>query len=167
MSQELGLTRQQCKTLTYSIQYGAGAQRIMDVFGYSQSKARQTIEDWYNAYPGIRRVSNAAEREVRRFGKMELWSGRFRHFLYRDEARKAFNSMNQGGAADIVKVSMNNIRKELPELRMLLQIHDALVFEIPTDKVDYYRPHIINIMEHPIEQDDIHLKLDGHRLGAH
>lgn len=167
MSTELGLIRQQCKTLTYSIQYGAGAQRIMDVFGYTRSQATQTIDSWYAAYPAIRTISSKTEIEVRKFGKIELWSGRYRHFKYpRSDARKAFNSAIQGGAADIVKLAMNNIRRELPELRMLLQIHDALVFEIPTGLVETYKPQIIYLMEHPIDQDRVHLKLDGHRMAA-
>lgn len=167
MAAELGLLRQQCKTLTYSIQYGAGAQRIMDVFGYSRSKALATIDSWYRAYPGIRRISTATEVEVKRYGKVQLWSKRYRHFKHpSSEARKAFNSAIQGGAADVVKVSMNRIRQELPELRMLLQIHDALVFEIPTGEVEYYKPQILSIMEHPLKQDRVHLKVDGHVLSA-
>ena len=167
MSQELGLTRQQCKTLTYSIQYGAGAQRIMDVFGYSKSKAIQTIDNWYKNYPKIHAATTRYKSQCMRNGKVEIWSGRFRHFHNpKAEQHKAFNSANQGGAADIVKISMNSVRRELPELNMNLQIHDALVFEIPDGKQDYYVPQIKEIMEHPVEQDRVRLKVDGHVLGA-
>ena len=167
MSEDLNLPRQMCKTLTYSIQYGAGVQRIMDVFGYSQSEARATIAKWYANYPGIRRVSDKAEADTRRNGKIELWSGRFRHFQYpKSEARKAFNSAIQGGAADIVKCSMNNVAKELPEVRQILQVHDALVFELPTGRVEEYKPQIMDIMEHPIESDRVKFAVDGHRFGT-
>lgn len=166
MAVDLGLTRQQCKTLTYSIQYGAGAQRIMDVFGYNKSKAIATINSWYNNYPGIRRISDKASTEARNNLKIEIWSGRYRHFQYKSEQYKAFNSAIQGGAADMVKVSMNNLRKELPELRQILQVHDAIWFEIPKGQVDFYKPQIVSIMEHPIETEKVHFKVAGDRVGT-
>jgi DNA polymerase I len=168
MSLDLGLSRQQCKTLTYSIQYGAGAQRIMDVFGYSRAQAVATINSWYDNYPGIRRVSDQGKEMAKKFGKVELWSGRFRHFHHpASESRKAFNSTIQGGAADMVKVTMNNIAREMPELRMVLQVHDALWFEIPKSEVAHYLPQIKTVMEHPTEKiSRVQLKVDGHRVGT-
>jgi DNA polymerase I len=167
MSIDLGLERQKCKTLTYSIQYGAGVQRIMDVFGYSQADARATIAKWYANYPGIRRVNDKAEADARKNGKIELWSGRYRHFQYpRSEARKAFNSAIQGGAADIVKCSMNNVKRELPEVRQILQVHDALWFELPIGSAPKYCGDIARIMEHPIDSDRVHFKVEGKRVGT-
>lgn len=166
MAADLGLTRQQCKTLTYSIQYGAGATRIMDVFGYNKSKAIATINAWYSNYPGIRRISDRASTQARNDLKIEIWSGRYRHFQYKSEQYKAFNSAVQGGAADMVKVSMNNLARELPELRQILQVHDALWFEIPKGQVSFYKPQIIQIMEHPIETEKVHFKVAGDRVGT-
>lgn len=168
MSLDLGLTRQQCKTLTYSIQYGAGEQRIMDVFGYGRTEARNAINSWYDNYPGIRRVSDRAKQMATQYGKVELWSGRYRHFAKpKMEARKAFNSTIQGGAADMVKLAMNNIHKELPELRMVLQVHDALWFEIPNAQVNFYLPQIKEIMQRPpTESNRVIFKVDGHRVGS-
>lgn len=167
MSADLGLPRQDCKTLTYSIQYGAGAQRIMDVFGYSQTEARNLINSWYDNYPGIRRVSDQAKSMASRTGKVELWSGRYRHFKFpKSEARKAFNSAIQGGAADLVKMTMNNIAREMPELRMVLQVHDALWFEIPKGEVNHYVPQIKHVMEHPVDIDRVRYKVEGGRVGA-
>lgn len=167
MAEDLGLTRQQCKTLTYSIQYGAGAQRIMDVFGYPKAKAQATINAWYNNYPGIRRISEEAKAQAKAKGKVAIWSGRYRHFMYpAKESHKAFNSMTQGGAADMVKVSMNNLYRELPEVRQVLQVHDAIWFELPTGRVAEYRPQITEIMEHPIESRAVRFKVDGHRVGT-
>lgn len=167
MAIDLGLSRQQCKTLTYSIQYGAGAQRIMDVFGYSRSQALNAINSWYNNYPGIRRVSDQAKQMATQFRKVEIWSGRYRHLPQSKDARKAFNSTIQGGAADMVKVTMNNINRELPELRMVLQVHDALWFEIKKNETKMYLPQIKELMEHPIENfNRVQLKVDGHRVGT-
>lgn len=166
MSLDLGLPRQDCKTLTYSIMYGAGANRIMDVFGKTQSQAKDMIRAWYDNYPGIRKVSEQTKAAAMANGKVEIWSGRFRHFQFpKSEAHKAFNSKIQGGAADLVKTSMNRIHRELPELRMVLQVHDALWFEIPTGSHPKWDPQIRHIMEHPIPQDRVHFKTDGHRIG--
>lgn len=167
MALDLGLTRQQCKTLTYSIMYGAGTTRIMDVFGYSQDKARDTINSWYGNYPGVRRASQATKDAAIRNGKVEIWSGRYRHFKFpKQESHKAYNSKVQGGAADIVKVVMNKINQELPELRMILQVHDALWFEIPKGQHSIYHPQIVSIMENPIPQDRVHFKTDYKRVGT-
>ena len=167
MSADLNLPRQSCKTLTYSIQYGAGVQRIMDVFGYSALQAKETIASWYANYPGIRKINDMAAFEARKFGKIELQSGRYRHFQFpKSEARKAFNSATQGGAADIVKMTMNNIRRELPEVRMNLQVHDALWFELPTGQVESYNADIKRIMERPLNTDKVRFKVEGHRVGT-
>lgn len=168
MAQALGMSRQDCKQLTYSILYGAGRQRVMDLFGISAQAAQDRIDSFYSTYPGMRAVSNFVSNKVRQTGKIRLWSGRYRHFNNKSEAHKAFNSYIQGGAADLVKHVMNRIDKEYPELDMLLQIHDSIVFEIPKDKVSYYKPRIEAIMENPVEEIDwrIKFKVDGERMGA-
>ena len=67
----------------------------------------------------------------------------------------------------MVKVVMNNIRRELPEVRMLLQIHDALVFEFPTGKVESYSTDVRRIMENPFKDESpVVFKVDGHRFGG-
>lgn len=167
MSADLGIPRQDCKTLTYSIMYGAGSPRIMDAFGVTKPVAQNMIRSWYNNYPGIRRVADQTKEAAIKNGKVEIWSGRFRHFRFpKSEAHKAYNSKIQGGGADLVKVSMNRIHRELPELRMILQVHDALWFEIPTGTQPYWDGQIRGIMEHPIKQDRVHFKTDGHRVGT-
>lgn len=141
----------------------------MDVFGVTRGRALEIIGAWYKAYPGVLRASKRAELEVIRTGKLMLWSGRFRHFENKKyDARKAFNSANQGGGADIVKRVMNRIHKELPEVRMLLQIHDALVFELPVGiKGQSWLRDIKEIMEKPLNTDIVKFKVDAHLLGTH
>ena len=167
MSAILGFPRQDCKTLTYSIQYGAGWPRIADVFGVSKGKAQEIIADWYAAYPRIRRASTKAEIEVLKTGKLKLWSGRYRHFKFpKSEARKAFNSINQGGGADIVRLSMNRIDRQVPECPLVLQVHDSCVVEIPEGQSELYIPQIKQIMENPLNQNIVQFRVDAHRMGA-
>lgn len=146
MAQELGHSRQETKTLVYAIQYGAGTRRISNVLGVSPSKAREIIDNYYNAYPGFRNISNRVQAIVQRHKKVPLWSGRFRHFQYPSEAYKAFNSLIQGGSADIVERTMLRLNEILPEAQQLLTVHDSVVFRIKEDEVDILAPEIHRIM---------------------
>lgn len=149
----LGWIRQNVKTFVYSTQYGAGKKRISDVFGVSQDRAAELIEQYYQMFPGFRRVSKVAESECVTRRKAELWSGRFRHFRSpHDDKHKAFNSVIQGGAADIVERVMVALfdRVDQPskgEVRMLLQVHDSVIFEIKDGLEGKWVPRILEVME--------------------
>lgn len=151
MSTTLGFTRQETKGFVYSTQYGAGRVRIAQVFNTTEDDAQRKIDNYYRAYPGFRQVTNLAKSKVRANGKIKLWSGRYRHFQWpADEARKAFNSVIQGGAADIVERQMIKLFEQVDndeECRMLLTVHDSIVFEIKNGREDYYIPKIKSIME--------------------
>lgn len=150
MSQQLGMSRNDTKTLVYSIQYGAGINRIRNVFRVSTDRAQEIRQNYYDTYPAFRSISKRASDLAARDKRIKLWSGRYRHFQYaEDEKFKAFNSVIQGGAADIVERAMLRIwRMQLPrdECRMLLQVHDELIFEIRQDLVEKYKPIIMHAM---------------------
>jgi DNA polymerase-1 len=151
MSQVLGMSRFNTKTLVYSMQYGAGINRISTVFGVGKSEAEDIRQNFYNQYPGFRAISRRATTMARSKGKVKLWSGRYRHFDRPDEqAHKAFNAVCQGGAADIVMYTMLRLEDEVDnaqECRMLLQVHDSVVYEIRNDKIEHYLPEIKRVME--------------------
>lgn len=152
MAAELGWERQPTKGFVYSTQYGAGKVRISNVFGISEDEAVDRIEAYYTKYPGFRTQSAIASSRVYQHRKVRLWSNRFRHFTNpREEAHKAFNSVIQGGAADVVERVMvalfNRVdRVSNGEVRMLLQVHDSVIFEIKDGTVDKWRPLIIQVM---------------------
>ena len=146
MAQALGQSRQETKTQTYAIQYGAGTRRIANVLGVSQPEAKRRIDEYYNTYPGFREISNRVQAIVQRHKKVPLWSGRFRHFQFPTESYKAFNSLIQGGSADIVERTMLQLNETLPEAKQLLTVHDSVVFEIPEDQVSTLTPEIQRIM---------------------
>lgn len=167
MALEMGWPRQDTKTFVYSVDYGAGKGRVADVFGVSKEKAQRLIDDFYESYPGLGRINGRSKAEAESTGRLRLWSGRYRHFESREEGYKAFNSLIQGGSADLVKRVMNNIAAELPELRMLLQVHDSLWFEIPKARLEEYKTAIVRIMENPFPDNDrVTFKVDGHRVGG-
>jgi len=165
---EMGWERFLTKTFVYSVDYGAGPQRVSDIFGVDKQKAKQLIEDFYEAYPGLGRANEKAKLEAETTGRVRLWSGRYRHFSRRSDSFKAFNSKIQGGSADLVKTVMNNISRELPEVRMLLQVHDSLWFELPTGKLDYYKTQIEAIMSNPFPGEDrVNFFVEGKRVGGY
>lgn len=167
MSVEMGWSRNNTKTFVYSVDYGAGKGRVSDVFGVSTAKAQSLIDEFYEAYPGLARINAKSKYEAETTGRLRLWSGRYRHFNSKEEGYKAFNSLIQGGSADLVKSVMNKINQQLPEVRMLLQVHDSLWFEIPTAGREEYKAAIIAIMENPFPDNDrIVFKVDGHRVGG-
>jgi DNA polymerase-1 len=169
MSAELKMARQDVKTQTYSIQYGGGVNRISTVFGISANAAKARIDNYYNTYPGLKTAAKLTEWEAKKNGKVQLWSGRYRHFQFpQSEAFKAFNSKVQGGAADIVERTMRRMDDSglnTSECRMLLQVHDSVVFEIREDLLPVYKPQIKHAME-AVEPDfGVRFACDIHRFG--
>lgn len=144
MANRIGMSRQDTKTLVYAIQYGAGVPTISLGLGISPAKARQRIDDYYEAYPAFRNIQQKVNQTVLRYGKAPLWSGRFRHFENpKEEYYKAFNSVIQGGAADIVERVMLHIDGlDLPGTDLLLQVHDSIVLEIDDDHAQDVVPEI-------------------------
>lgn len=150
MANDLGFSRHDTKTLTYTLQYGGGIKRLSYVFKVSPERAQAIRDNYFSTYPGFKRIANAAATKARSKGQVKMWTGRIRHFERPDEeAHKALNSVVQGGAAEIVKRQMlkcfDNI--DCDDARMLLQIHDSIVWEIKSDRVDEFLPKIKATME--------------------
>jgi len=148
---ERKVKRDKTKTFVYSTQYGAGLKRISSVFGISPTEANSIRQRYYETYPRFRAASDKAAHFVQSYSKIRLWSGRYRHFLYpEEEAHKAFNSLCQGGGADIVERAMVRLSddgfNDGEECRILLQIHDEAVVEIRQDKVKEYSTAIADSM---------------------
>lgn len=168
IAETMGWPRFTTKTFIYSVDYGAGPQRVSDIFGVDRKKAEQLIEEFYETYPGLGRANQEAKYEAETTGRVRLWSGRYRHFSSKRDSFKAFNSKIQGGSADLVKKVMNDIKRELPEVRMLLQVHDSLWFELPVAQRDWYKTQIEQIMSNPFPQEDrVKFFVDGHRVGGY
>jgi DNA polymerase-1 len=140
MSKQLGMSRHDTKTLVYSMQYGAGEQRIMDVFGVDRNEAKKIRANYFATYPHFRRLNERCTEKVEEAGKIKIWSGRYRHFDDRNDSYKAMNSVIQGGAADIVERIMVRCYEELEseDCSMLLQVHDSITFEVREPMVPQY-----------------------------
>ena len=150
MSNQLGMARHDAKTMTYTIQYGGGINRLSQVFKISSERAGELRSNFYQTYPGFRAKTEAASRKAKSVGVLKYWSGRKRHFVDREaEAHKAFNSVIQGGAAEIMKHTMIRLFEEVDnnDCQMLLQVHDSIIFEIRTELLSTYVPLIKSVME--------------------
>lgn len=149
MSKQLNMSRHDTKTLVYSMQYGAGEQRLMSAFGVTREEAQRIRENYFATYPNFRRFNDRCTAKVEEAGEIKLWSGRKRRFEYRSDSYKAMNSVIQGGAADIVERIMVKAWKELEseDCWILLQVHDSITFEVRTELVDEYMIKIRELME--------------------
>ena len=172
MSERLNMTRDATKTFVYSTQYGAGINRISSVFKITKSQAEALRQHYYRTYPGFRALSDKASTVAKTVGKVRLWSGRYRHFLKpQEEAHKAMNSLIQGGAADIVESVMIECFEGFvnEDCRLLLQVHDSLVFEIKEDQLQHYAKLIRSTMEGVNEHTHkfgVKFAVDVHYLGG-
>lgn len=161
--------RQKIKTRTYTIQFGGGVNRLKNVFGVSEEAAFEIREKFFNQYPGFKAVMTQASRKVKTSGKLQLWSGRYRHFMFPDsESHKGFNAVIQGGAADIVNGVMVRLFEEVDndeECRMLLTVHDSVVFEIKKGTEHKYLDRIKEIMEDVRPDFGVRFTVDAHKWG--
>lgn len=149
MSTQLGFTRDTTKTFVYSTQYGGGEKRIKTVFRVTAAQAKKMRSNYFATYPRFRAFNDACARKAEQNLKVKIWSGRYRHFKYKSQAYKAMNSVIQGGAADVVERVMIRAFRELDSVdcRLLLQVHDALVFEVREDLAEEYAARIKALME--------------------
>ena len=149
MSKQLGMSRHETKTLVYSMQYGAGEQRLMDAFNVTKAESKAIRQNYFTTYPNFRQFNERCTAKVEQSGRIKIWTGRERHFENRNDGYKAMNSVIQGGAADIVERIMVKCFKELegPDCRMLLQVHDSITFEVKESAVPQYMNKIRTTME--------------------
>lgn len=149
MAAELGWERGKTKSFVYATQYGGGAARIAYIFGVTLKEAEALREKFYRRYPRFRAEDKRRREYVAEHKKMRLWSRRVRHFARKEDSYKAFNALLQGGAADIVERVWVHVMENLDneDCRCLLQVHDALVFEVKEELADLYRVKIQEVME--------------------
>lgn len=151
--------RNQAKTINFAILYGAGAQRIMGELNIPRAEASQLIKTYYERFPGLKNFMTGTVNDAKELGYAKTILGRKRNLrdinsnsgLARSNAeRMAMNTPIQGSAADMIKIAMIRIQAALEKgnfkTRMVLQVHDELVFDAPKDEVETVRPMIEELM---------------------
>lgn len=124
MSQRLGRPRYQIKTFVYATLYGAGKSKIALILKVPKKEADALYDEYHGTWPGFKKITEKATQIAKNDGYIELWSGRRRH-LNKFEAHKAWNSVLQGGAFEIVKRRMLALKDE----PIVLQVHDSITTE--------------------------------------
>ncbi len=148
MSEALGYPRVTIKTKVYAGNYGAQPKKIASILGISLQEADNLFRVYNAEYPKMFRLAEDVNEKAKRSKYITYWTGRRRHFQNPYEARKAFNSLLQGGGAEIVKSAMIRVFNEIdgPDCRMLLQVHDSIVFEIKTSRLNEFQERIVECM---------------------
>ncbi|MFA7364778.1 MAG: DNA polymerase I, partial [Patescibacteria group bacterium] len=154
--------RQQAKAINFGIIYGQGPHGLSQTAQISYQEARDFIDKYFKIYSGVKKYSDKIIKNAEKNLYTETLMGRKRPIpeinsseIMKKKAaeRMAINSPIQGTAADILKLAMIEIHKEIKEkedIKMLLQVHDELIFEVRSDKVEEYCENIKKIMENII-----------------
>jgi DNA polymerase-1 len=151
--------RYQAKTVNFSIIYGAGATNLSRQLNIKRTEAKDLIDAYFREYQGLKSYMTNIVEEARTKGYVTTLMGRRRYLrdihsksgLERSNAERiAVNTPIQGSAADMIKVAMVNIQRELKKqqlgTRMILQVHDELVFDAPKSEVEIVKPIISELM---------------------
>lgn len=155
--------RSKAKTVNFGIIYGISDFGLAKQLGVSRSEAAQYIESYFARYTGVKAYMEREKQKARDLGYVETLFGRRRYlpdikaknFNRRSFAeRTAINTPIQGTAADIIKIAMLKVAKKLKEAgvksRVLLQVHDELVLEVPKEEKDQVAEIVKTTMEQAV-----------------
>ena len=164
--------RRTAKTVNFGVIYGMSDYGLEQATELSREEASQFITLYFERYPRVREYIEATKEQARKLGYVQTVLGR-RRFIpeinspnrqVREAAeRMAINAPVQGTSADIIKVAMINIHREMKERnlksKMLLQIHDELVFEVPQEEVEELKSLVAELMSQAVKLS-VPLKID-------
>jgi DNA polymerase-1 len=156
--------RARAKTINFATIYGQGPHALSRQLKVEYQEARNFIDQYFERFRGIRAYLDQTVEQARETGYVQTIFGRRRYIPeLRDKnfnvrafgERTATNSPIQGSAADLIKIAMIRIDRELKgrglKSKMLLQVHDELVFEVPIEEMDELRAMVKREMEHAAE----------------
>lgn len=146
----LNIPRQAAKRLNFSVIYGVGARTLAENLRVAFPVAKDYLEKYHGLYPGFRKLMYQCEDFAKEYGYIELWTGRLRHFNVPEaDPHKAMSNLIQGGVAEIVRVAISRLFPAISDIggRMLMQVHDSIIFEVPEDQINVALPTIQLIME--------------------
>src|SRR5581483_140224 len=162
--------RVRAKTINFGVMYGMGVLALKQNLGTTKEDAQRFLDEYFEKFSGLAEYLEKIKREVAVTGYTETYFGRRRYFpeirsklpfMKAAAERMAINAPIQGTEADIIKIAMIEVDKFLKskkikkDVRLLLQVHDELVYEIKEDLVGQVSPEIRKIMENVIPAKDI------------
>ena len=167
------LMRRQAKAVNFGIVYGISDYGLSQSLGITRKKAKAFIDDYLASFPGVKQYMSDIVKDAKAQGYVETLLHRRRYipditsrnFNLRSFAeRTAMNTPIQGSAADIIKLAMVKFSEKIKETKyhakLLLQVHDELIFEIPKSEVEDFTKFVEEIMEQALVLD-VPLKVDS------
>jgi DNA polymerase-1 len=156
--------RAQAKTINFATLYGQGAFSLARQLGIERGEAQDFIDQYFERFAGVRRFLDEKVEQAKEVGYVETLMGRRRYIpelksgnwnIRQFGERVAQNTPIQGTAADLIKQAMLDVDAALAEsdtgARMLLQVHDELLFEVPESEIEEVRALVVERMEHAVE----------------
>ncbi|HYG20073.1 MAG TPA: DNA polymerase I [Ohtaekwangia sp.] len=175
--------RRKAKEVNFGILYGSTAFGLAQNLGIGRTEAAEIIQSYFTEFPAIKRYMDDAINTAREKEFVETILGRRRYL--RDinsrnittrgfAERNAINAPIQGSAADIIKIAMVNIQrwleKEQLRTRMIMQVHDELVFDLHEDETDIVKENVIHLMKHAVHLEvpmEVEVGIASNWLDAH
>ncbi len=175
--------RRKAKEVNFGLIYGISAFGLAQNIGISRTEAQEIITAYFNEFPGVKRYMDAQVNKAREYTYVETILGRRRYLrdihsknmTVRGHAeRNAINAPIQGSAADMIKVAMINIsnwmKAEKLKSKMIMQVHDELVFDVPKDELDLMKAKVPELMSSAIKLEvplDVEVGVGENWLIAH
>ncbi|MDD2789541.1 MAG: DNA polymerase I [Sulfurimonas sp.] len=157
--EEAASKRNVAKTVNFGLLYGMGQKKLSETLGITTKEAKEIIEKYFESFPTVKTYFRSIVDLSHEQGYVETLLKRRRYFDYENATpmfraaydRESVNSVFQGSASDLIKLSMNKIQKvihkENLDAKILLQIHDELIFEVNAEQVDVLAARFKEIME--------------------
>jgi DNA polymerase-1 len=156
--------RRNAKTVNFGVVYGMSDYGLEQATSLNREEAAQFIALYFEKYPKVREYLEATKQQARKLGYVQTILGRRRFLpeinsanrMVREAAeRMAINAPVQGSSADIIKIAMINLHREMEQRRlksrMLLQIHDELLFEVPDGELEEMKSLVGDLMPNAVE----------------
>jgi DNA polymerase-1 len=177
--------RYKAKSVNFGIIYGQGAFGLAENLGISRTEAKEIIDNYKKQFPNIQQYMDDSIAFAKNNGYVQTLMGRKRwlkdinsaNFTVRGFAeRNAINSPIQGTAADMIKLAMIKIHEDFKKhgfkSKMILQVHDELVFDVALDEIEKIKPVILQCMQHALSlpndvPTDAELGVGANWLAAH
>ncbi len=145
------------KSINFGLLYGMGSRKLAETIGVTPKEAKKYIESYFQSFPTVKSYLESIVDFSKKEGFVETLLGRKRYFNYNEAnafikasyEREAVNTVFQGSVADLIKLSMNKLYQEMKnsENKMLLQIHDELIFEVKNSEIEKFTVFAKDTME--------------------
>lgn len=151
------------KAVNFGLLYGMGPKKLSEDVGVTMNEAKEVIQSYFATFPTVKNYLEGVQERMKIDGYVETILGRRRLFDYENAngmqkaayTRESVNTVFQGSAADLIKLSMNQIdtmiQEENLDAFMLLQIHDELIFEVKEEKAEEISKRFVHTMENIME----------------